>query len=182
MLAQGKQQFRQVITAEQIQKRVRELAKQISDDYQGHTIHVLAVLENSFVFAADLVREIETPLACAFVKPLYTQQETTVPGSPVLEIFFSNQLDIRAKDVLVIEALVHSGVTTDFLMADLRARGAASVRLVTLLDRQTARRVQLQPDYFGFLVDDSFLVGYGLGSAEQLYRNLPFVGAVPAKL
>jgi hypoxanthine phosphoribosyltransferase len=68
-------------------------------------------------------------------------------------------------------------VTSEFLMSDLRGRGAASVKLVTLLDRQSARRVQLQPDYFGFLVDDSFLCGYGLGSPQQTGRNLPYVGA-----
>jgi hypoxanthine phosphoribosyltransferase len=68
-------------------------------------------------------------------------------------------------------------VTSDFLMSDLRARGAASVKLATLLDRQSARRVQLQPDYFGFLVDEGFLFGYGLGSPEQTNRNLPYVAA-----
>jgi hypoxanthine phosphoribosyltransferase len=68
-------------------------------------------------------------------------------------------------------------VTTEFLMSDLRGRGADSVKLVTLLDRQSARRVQLQPDYFGFLVDDAFLCGYGLGNPEQTGRNLPYLAA-----
>lgn len=75
------------------------------------------------------------------------------------------------------EGLVHSGVTSEFLMSDLRARGAASVKLATLLDRQSARRVELQPDYFGFLVDEAFLIGYGLGSPEQTNRNLPYLAA-----
>ena len=75
---------------------------------------------------------------------------------------------------------MHSGVTSEFLMSDLRSRGAASVKLVTLLDRQSARRVALQPDYFGFLVDDVFLVGYGLGAVEQTNRNLPYLAAAPA--
>ncbi len=114
-------QLRTVISADQIQKRVREMGRQISDDYRGQSIHLLALLENGFIFMADLVRA--------------------------------------------------------FLMSDLRARGAASVKLATLLDRQSARRVQLQPDYFGFLVDDAFLVGYGLGSPEQTNRNLPYIGA-----
>jgi hypoxanthine phosphoribosyltransferase len=95
----------------------------------------------------------------------------------VLEIFFSQELDIRNQHVLLVEGLVHSGVTSEFLMSDLRSRGAASVKLATLLDRQCARRVQLQPDYFGFLVDETFLVGYGLGSAEQTGRNLPFLAS-----
>ncbi len=81
-----------------------------------------------------------------------------------MEILFSHEPDIQGQHVLLVEGLVHSGVTSEFLMSDLRSRGAASVKLVTLLDRQSARRVQLQPDYFGFLVDETFLVGYGLGA------------------
>jgi hypoxanthine phosphoribosyltransferase len=165
-----------VISAEQIQKRVRELGRQISDDYQGKTVHVLALLENSFMFMADLVRALEVPVTCTFVKPRYRKQPAS-GASDVLEILFSHELDIRGKDVLLVEGLVHSGVTSEFLMNDLRARGATSVKLATLLDRQSARRVQLQPDYFGFLVDEAFLIGYGLGSSEQINRNLPYLAA-----
>ena len=168
---------RPVISAEQIQKRVRELGRQISDDYQGKTLLALAVLENSFVFVADLVRALEIPVICSFVKPSYRQQ-TSGGVSDMLEILFSHELDIRGKEVLLVEGLVHSGVTSEFLMNDLRGRGAASDKLATLLDRQSARRVQLQPDYFGFLVDETFLIGYGLGSPEQTNRNLPFLAAV----
>jgi hypoxanthine phosphoribosyltransferase len=169
-------ELRPVISAEQIQKRVRELARQISDDYQGKTIHALALLENSFIFMADLVRALEVPVVCTFVKPRYRTQPGT-GQSDVLEILFSHELDIRGKDVLLVEGLVHSGVTSEFLMNDLRARGAASVKLVTLLDRQSARRVQLQPDYFGFLVDEAYLVGYGLGSPDQVNRNLAYLAS-----
>lgn len=169
--------LRPVISAEQIQKRVRELGRQISDDYQGKTLLALAVLENSFVFVADLVRALEIPVVCSFVKPSYRQQSSG-GVSDMLEILFSHELDIRGKEVLLVEGLVHSGVTSEFLMNDLRGRGAASVKLATLLDRQSARRVQLQPDYFGFLVDETFLIGYGLGSPEQTNRNLPFLAAV----
>ena len=169
-------ELRPVISAEQIQKRVRELARQISDDYQGKTIHALALLENSFIFMADLARALEVPVVCTFVKPRYRTQPST-GQSDVLEILFSHELDIRGKDVLLVEGLVHSGVTSEFLMNDLRARGAASVKLVTLLDRQSARRVQLQPDYFGFLVDEAYLVGYGLGSPDQVNRNLAYLAS-----
>jgi hypoxanthine phosphoribosyltransferase len=168
--------LRSVISAEQIQKRVREMGRQISDDYQGKTVHVLAILENSFMFMADLVRAMDVPLTCTFVKPRYRTQAGG-GESEMLEILFSHELDIKGKDVLLVEGLVHSGVTTEFLMSDLRARGAASVKLATLLDRQAARRVQLQPDYFGFLVDEAFLVGYGLGGPEQTNRNLPYLAA-----
>jgi hypoxanthine phosphoribosyltransferase len=169
-------ELRPVISAEQIQKRVRELAHQISDDYQGKTIHALALLENSFIFMADLVRALEVPVVCTFVKPRYRTQASQGP-SEILEILFSHELDIHDKDVLLVEGLVHSGVTSEFLMNDLRARGAASVKLVTLLDRQAARRVQLQPDYFGFLVDEAYLVGYGLGSPDQVNRNLAYLAS-----
>jgi hypoxanthine phosphoribosyltransferase len=170
--------LRQVITSDQIQKRVKELGRQISDDYRGETIQVLAVLENAFMFLADLVRALDVPVVCQFIKPKYTRPQGG-SANDVMEIFFSHEPDIRGQHILLVEGLVHSGVTSEFLMADLRARGAASVKLVTLLDRQSARRVLLQPDYFGFLVDDTFLVGYGLGAIEQTNRNLPYLAAQP---
>jgi hypoxanthine phosphoribosyltransferase len=127
------------------------------------------------MFMSDLVRAIEVPVVCTFIKPKYKQ--TQQGDAPLLEILFSHELDVQGKHVLLVEGLVHSGVTTEFLMSDLRGRGAASVKLVTLLDRQSARRVPLQPDYFGFLVDEAFLCGYGLGSPGQTGRNLPYLAA-----
>jgi hypoxanthine phosphoribosyltransferase len=168
--------LRQVITTEQIQKRVKELGRQISDDYKEQTVQMLAVLENAFMFLADLVRAVEVPVVCQFIKPKYSRPQGG--STDVMEIFFSHEPEIKGQHILLVEGLVHSGVTSEFLMSDLRARGAASVKLVTLLDRQSARRVQLQPDYFGFLVDETFLVGYGLGAVEQTNRNLPFLAAV----
>jgi hypoxanthine phosphoribosyltransferase len=169
--------LRQVIAAEQVQKRVKELARQISDDYRGQTVQALAVLENAFIFMADLVRALEVPVVCQFIKPKYSKQQGA--QAEIVEIFFSHEPDIRGQHILLVEGLVHSGVTSEFLMNDLRARGAASVKLVTLLDRQSARRVALQPDYFGFLVDDTFLIGYGLGAVEQTNRNIPYLAASP---
>ncbi|MBV9572479.1 MAG: hypothetical protein JOY93_00380 [Acidobacteriales bacterium] len=166
--------LRVVVPAEQIEKRVREMARQISDHYHGRTVHILAVLENGFVFMADLVRALDVPVVCQFIKPRYSRQQDA-GRSNTMEIFFSHEPDIRGQHLLLVEGLVHSGVTTEFLMNDLRERGAASVKLATLLDRQSARRVQLQPDYFGFLIDDAFVMGYGLGSPEQTHRNLPYL-------
>jgi len=168
--------LRPVISTDQIQKRVKELARQISDDYKGHTVQMLAVLENAFMFQADLVRALEVPVVCQFIKPKYTRPPSGA-SHDVMEIFFSHEPDIRGQHILLVEGLVHSGITSEFLMNDLRSRGAASVKMVTLLDRQSARRVPLQPDYFGFLVDETFLVGYGLGEAEQTSRNLPYLAA-----
>jgi len=173
--------LRPVITSDQIQKRVKELARQISDDYKGQTIQMLAVLENAFMFQADLVRAIEVPVVCQFIKPKYSRPPSGA-SHDVMEIFFSHEPDIRGQHILLVEGLVHSGVTSEFLMGDLRSRGAASVKLVTLLDRQSARRVPLQPDYFGFLVDETFLVGYGLGAVEQTSRNLPYLATSDARI
>ena len=155
---------------------MKELGRQISDDYKGQTIQMLAVLENAFMFQADLVRALDVPVVCQFIKPKYTAGAGG-SANDVMEIFFSHEPDIRGQHILLVEGLVHSGVTSEFLMSDLRSRGAASVKLVTLLDRQAARRVPLQPDYFGFLVDETFLVGYGLGAVEQTSRNLPYLAA-----
>jgi hypoxanthine phosphoribosyltransferase len=174
--------LRQVIASEQIQRRVKELGRHISDDYRGQTIQALAVLENAFMFMADLVRALDVPVVCQFIKPKYSKQASKQAGDhagEIVEIFFSHEPDIRGQHVLLVEGLVHSGVTSEFLMNDLRARGAASVKLVTLLDRQSARRVALQPDYFGFLVDEAFLIGYGLGAVEQTNRNIPFLATAP---
>jgi hypoxanthine phosphoribosyltransferase len=178
---QKAESLRQVIASEQIQKRVKELGRHISDDYQGQTIQALAVLENAFMFMADLVRALEVPVVCQFIKPKYSKQTSKKDnhGAEIVEIFFSHEPDIRGQHILLVEGLVHSGVTSEFLMNDLRSRGAASVKLVTLLDRQSARRVALQPDYFGFLVDETFLVGYGLGEPEQTNRNIPYLAAAP---
>src|SRR5579863_1671536 len=115
--------LRPVITTEQIQKRVKELARQISDDYRGETIQMLAVLENAFMFMADLVRALEVPVTCQFVKPKYRRDQENTPAGFV-EIFFSHEPDISGQHVLLIEGLIHSGLTTEFLMNDLRARGA----------------------------------------------------------
>ena len=171
----GSGTVRQVISAEQIQKRVREMARQISDDYAGKSLHVLSVLENGFVFMADLIRLLEVPMVCQFIKPHYEVKQEG--ESELEEIFFSHELNLRDQHVLLIEGVLHSGVTAEFLMNNLRSRGVASVKLATLLDRQAARRVALQPDYFGYLVDEHFFVGYGLASPEQQFRNLPYVGA-----
>ena len=112
--------LRPVITTDQIQKRVKELARQISDDYKGQTIQMLAVLENAFMFLADLVRAVEVPVVCQFIKPKYTRPPSG-SSHEVMEIFFSHEPDIRGQHILLVEGLVHSGVTSEFLMSDLRS-------------------------------------------------------------
>jgi len=161
-----------VLTAEQIQKRVAELARQINTDHAGKTLHVLCVLPNGFMFGADLVRQLDMPVVCTFVRP--ESKDTLQGATEVMEIFFTPEEDVRGKDILIVEALVQSGITSEFLMRNIHARGAKTVKLCALLDKQSERRVMLTPDYFGFLVESSFMVGYGLG-APDVGRNLPYV-------
>jgi hypoxanthine phosphoribosyltransferase len=158
-----------VISAEQIRKRVQEMARKISSDFKGKTLHVVGVMENGFIFMADLVRELDLKVVCQFVKA-----ESTETDASTTQIFFSPELDVSGRDVLLVEVLVQSGITSEFLIRNLVSRGAASVKLAVLLDKQSARRVSLQPDYFGFLMNESFVVGYGLGE-RHFGRNLPYI-------
>jgi hypoxanthine phosphoribosyltransferase len=162
---------RVVLSADQIKKRVQEMARKIAADYQGRTIYVVGVMENGFIFLADLLRELDVPLVCQFVKG-----EQKEANAATTEIFYSPEIDVKGQDVLLVETLIQSGVTSEFLMRNLAGRGAKSVKLAVLLDKQASRRVSLQPDYFGFLMNDSFVVGYGLG-APHFGRNLPYIAA-----
>jgi hypoxanthine phosphoribosyltransferase len=161
---------RVLLSAEQIGKRVQEMARRISDDYQGKTICVVGVLESSFIFMADLVRRLEVPVICQFLKVEFKETPSNT------DIFFSPKPEVKGQHVLLVEALVHSGMTSEFLLETLLARGARSVKLAVLLDKQSARRISLQPDYFGFLMSEAFVVGYGLG-APHIGRNLPYIAA-----
>src|SRR5260221_2883944 len=145
------------------------MARQISRDFQGKLIHVVGVMENGFIFMADLVRELEATVVCLLVKAEFNDADPSTT-----EIFFSAEVNVQGQHVLLVEALVQSGVTSEFLMRNLVGRGAASVKLAVLLDKQSARRVSLQPDYFGFLMNESFVVGYGLGE-RHFGRNLPYI-------
>jgi hypoxanthine phosphoribosyltransferase len=161
-----------VLTTEQIQRRILDIARQINTDYAGKTLYAVCVLEDGFVFCGDLVRQLQVPVVCQFLKP--EAHDEPHGDTHTTEIFFSPEVDVKGGDVLLILGLLDSGITTEFLIRNLAARGAASVKVATLLDRQTGRRVMLQPDYFGFLVDESFVFGYGLG-APKFGRNLPYV-------
>lgn len=161
-----------VITAAQIQQRIADLCRQINADYKGKTLYAVGVLEDGFVFLADVIRQLEMPVICQFLKPETRMVEYA--GHTTTEIFFSPEVDVRGGEVILFHGLLQSGITTEFLIRNLTARGAASVKVAALLDRQTGRRVMLQPDYFGFLVDETYVFGYGLGN-PKMGRNLPYV-------
>jgi len=163
---------RVLLSPEQIQKRIRELARQISDDYRGRTCCVVGVLENGFMFMSDLVRNLEVPVICQFIKP--HMHELSSGGISRKEINYSPSVDVKNQHVLLVEGLVQSGITSDYLMHHFKAQGASSVKLAAFLDKSSSRRVSLRPDYYGFVLDESFVAGYGLGS-PHLNRNLPYV-------
>lgn len=163
-----------VVSADQIERRVSELARQISADFAGKRLYVVGILENAFVFMADLIRKMELPVVCQFVSS--DVHDLTDDPANAREIFYFPEVEVSGQHVLLVEGLVQSGVTTDFLITNLMGRGAASVKTAALLDRQSARRVPVQLDYFGFQIDADFVVGYGLG-APHLGRNLPYVAA-----
>ncbi|HWR36534.1 MAG TPA: phosphoribosyltransferase family protein [Clostridia bacterium] len=168
-----------VVTAEQMQKRIRDIGRQISSDYEGKELHVIGVLENGFVFMADLIRALDLSLVCNFVKPYF--REMLQGNIATTEIFFAPELEVRDKHVLLVEGLMQSGITTEFLIRNLTARGAASVRLAVMVDRPSQRRVLLQPDYFGFLIDEGYVIGYGLGG-PLLGRNLAYLASADEDL
>jgi hypoxanthine phosphoribosyltransferase len=160
-----------LLTAEQIQRRVKEMGQQISRDYAGKNLMVICVLPNGFVFGADLIRSINLRVLCHFVQP---QRKAMDGAASQVQIHYGPEIDVKGKDVLFAEGLIQSGQTTEFLMRTIQSWGAASVKLAALIDKQSARRVALQPDYMGFIIEETYIVGYGLGD-PQYGRNLPHI-------
>ena len=163
-----------LLTAEQIQRRVSEIGQQISRDYAGKNLMLLCVLPNGFVFGADLIRAIEIPVSCQFVQP---QRKTVDGAASQIQIHYGPEIEVKGKDVVFVEGLIQSGQTTEFLMRTILGWGASSVKLAAMVDKQTARRVALQPDYMGFIIEETFIIGYGLGD-PQYNRNLPHIQSV----
>lgn len=161
-----------VISEAQLRERVTAMGRQISKDYQGRTVYCVGILEDGFVFVADLVRAITCDVFCQFVKPHVICDSNIV----TTRIFYAPEVDIEGQHVLLCQGMLHTGQTTDFLVRNYQARGAASVAVCALLDRHSARRVQLDVNYCGFLVGPQWLAGYGLGT-PALNRNLPFLYA-----
>jgi hypoxanthine phosphoribosyltransferase len=170
-----KYQLEIIATTEQIQKRVRELARQISDDFRGELIYAIAVLEDGFMFMADLVRVLEGEVVCQFLKTYVTEQPRE--GGSTQEIFFRPELEVTGKHVLLVQGVVQTGITSDFLIRHVSSCGAASVRIATFIDRSSDRRILLRADYSGYLLDNSYVVGYGLGFPD-FGRNLPYLAVV----
>ena len=158
----------EVYSAADIAARVKELAGEIGQAYEGRDLTVLGVLDDSFVFLADLLRSINIPLRTAFLR--YDHQSL----GGVQDISFSTQIDLSRRDLLLVEGVLDTGVTQEYLMKQLGAHGAMNVRLCVLLHKPDGRRVELKPDWRAFETHESYVFGYGLGFQDR-WRGLPFL-------
>jgi hypoxanthine phosphoribosyltransferase len=161
-----------LISEESIAARIRELGAQIRADYGDEPVTCIGVLKGSFVFMADLVRAIGGPVRCEFLGVSSYQGGTRSTG--VVRITEDLTAPIDGTHCLIVEDIIDTGLTMDFLLKTLRVRQPASVKVCTLLDKAANRETQLDADYVGFSIPDEFVVGYGLDLGE-LYRNLPFI-------
>ena len=159
-----------LLTADQIQQKVQQLGALISQQYEGKNPVLVSVLKGAFVFLADLGRAVTIPCSVDFMVASSYGQGTKTRGS--VKIIKDLDTVIQGRHVIVVEDIVDSGVTLSHLLAMLKLRAPASLKLVTLLDKPARRQAQVQVDWSGFQVPDAFLVGYGLDYAEK-YRNLP---------
>ena len=162
-----------LLTREEIAARVMEMAAKITEDFKGKELTVICILKGAVVFFVDLVREIDLPMSMDFMA--ISSYGSATKSSGVVRILKDLDKPINGKHVLVVEDIVDSGMTLSFLRENLLSRGAASLKIATLLDKPERRRVPLQADYFGFNIPDAFVVGYGLDYDEH-YRNLPDIG------
>ena len=164
-----------LLTREQIAVRVKEMARQITEDFKDKDLVCICILKGAVMFFVDLVREIDLPMTMDFMA--ISSYGSATKSSGVVRIMKDLDKPINGKDVLIIEDIVDSGMTLSFLRENLLSRGAASLKIATLLDKPERRRVPLHVDYFGFTIPDEFVVGYGL-DYDQRYRNLPYIGVV----
>lgn len=175
-----KDNIRVVLTEEQIQKRVAELGKQISNDYKDSIPVVICMLKGAVVFFADIVRNLKSPLYMDFAR-LSSYHGGIKRGE--MELVNNVTCDIKGKDVLVVEDIVDSGKTLSYFCKLLKEREPKSVKICAFLDKKESRQVPLDVDYFAFDVPCGFVIGYGLDYAEQ-YRELPYLAEIidPSKL
>lgn len=164
-----------LLSQEELQERVRELGRQISQDYAGKEPMLVSVLRGSYIFMADLTRAIDCMCLVDFMAVSSYGSGTSSSGQ--VNIIKDLSDSIEGKDIIVVEDILDSGNTLYYLMQVLQARNPASIRLCTLLDKPSRRTKPIQSDYVGFTVPDAFVVGYGLDYDEK-YRNLPYIGVL----
>jgi len=161
-----------LFSREQIDRRVAELAREISTDLSGSDVIALCVLKGAMFFCADLVRQMPIDVALDFIQiSSYGNQKYS---SGVVTILKEPQLDMRGKAVLIVEDIIDSGLSIREVNNYIESRGAATVKTAAFLDKPAARKVPFTPNYVGFSIDPQFVIGYGLDFAEK-YRNIPEV-------
>ena len=164
-----------LLTEKELADKTRELAAQIMRDYEGKNPLIVSVLKGSFIFMADLVRQIKIPCTVDFMA--LSSYGAGVKTSGQVRIIKDLDRDISGRDVIVVEDILDSGLTLSYLLELLKAREPRSIRLCTLLDKPDRRIKPVHVDYSGFSIPDEFVVGYGLDFAEK-YRNLPYIGVL----
>ena len=173
MAARKKYSFEEVlISKEQLAAKVAELGAQISKDYEGEELFLIGILKGSVPFMADLMREITLDVEMDFISVSSYGSGTTTSG--VVRILKDLDSDIAGKNVLIVEDIIDSGLTLAYLKEYLAKRNPKSIKIVTMLSKPARRKADLEADYTGFVVDDKFIVGYGL-DIDQKYRNLPYI-------
>lgn len=160
---------------EEIQRKVQELGSRISSDYAEKDLLVIGVLKGALFFMSDLLRSLRISVRMDFIH--CTSSSKSPDGQPV-HILADMQEDVKGKDVLLIEDIMDSGVTVDYLKQRLLAQGPASLRVCVLLDKPDRRRVAIEADYAGFRIPNKYVVGYGLDFDDR-YRNLPYIAVLP---
>ncbi len=165
-------QMEVLYTREEIRKKVEELGRQISLDYNGRELLVVGILKGAFIFMADLVREIDVPLELDFMD--VTSYGLSTSSSGEVRIIKDLEYSVQDKDVLIIEDIVDTGLTLKYITGILRTRNPRSIKICCLLDKPSRRKADVIADYVGYSIPDRFVVGYGLDYAEQ-YRNNPAV-------
>lgn len=170
-----------LLTEEQLRQRVAEMGAQVSQDYAGKELMIVCILKGANIFMADLVRQITIPLSYDFVAVSSYGADTKSSG--VVRILKDLDESVESKHILVVEDIVDTGLTLrlSYLLENLRSRRAASVKVCTLLDKPSRRRVDLPVDYCGFTIEDNFVIGYGLDYAGK-YRNLPYIGILKPEI
>jgi hypoxanthine phosphoribosyltransferase len=164
-----------LFSAEEIQNRITSLGAEIARDYAGRNPLLLGVLKGAVIFLSDMMRAIDLRLGVEFMAISSYGEATRSSGE--VKIVKDLDVPIEGRDILIVEDIVDTGLTLSYLMANLRSRGAASVKLVALLNKQERRIREVQIDYLGFTIPDAFVVGYGLDFAER-YRNLPYIAVI----
>jgi hypoxanthine phosphoribosyltransferase len=165
-----------LLTEDEIQNRIAELGRQISANYAGRQLTLVSVLKGSLPFMADLMRAISIPVRIDLME-VSSYGGTSTESSGLVRILKDLSASIQGEDVLIVEDIIDTGLTLNYLLRYLRGKNPATLRICTLLDKPARRLVDIPVDYIGFTIPDQFVVGYGLDYGE-VYRNLRFVGVL----